>query len=490
MLPTSPKDKVRLLAQAKAHLGAGHPEAARKDLERLVLADPGQAEAQFLLSRLAYDAAETEACLKHLDAALSAAPGNATLWFAAAQRYEALGRAEDALAAYDRAAALTPKDLKAKVERARFLQVLGRFDEAETAFRKLLRRNPEDPELYRVFLGAKQLRKGDPLIRQMLQLWKHPRLNDTGRMHLGFALAKGMEEIGETGKVFGFLARANAAQRKAAPYDRTAREAEWQATLAAQDLPDYATSGDPMSLRPVFITGMPRSGTTLTEQIIARHSAVSAGGELGHALKQAVALFGQGQDMTPLADIPAGALSDWAQRYQRLAHRDTGRESGVVTDKSIQSHMILGLIRHGMPGAKIVVVHRDPRDIALSIYKNHFRLGTHRYANDLADIADEIRRFRRSIAHWRARLPQGTLLEMRYEDLVGDPESNARRLVAHAGLDWEDACLTSHKAEGAVQTLSLAQVRKPIHTGRREAWRKFEAELQPFIEAWGDEPWD
>jgi hypothetical protein len=234
---------------------------------------------------------------------------------------------------------------------------------------------------------------------------------------------------------------------------------------------------------------MPRSGTTLVEQIVASHDTARAGGEMGHALRLAFRHFVKAGRVTPLRDLGPADLAHYAADYLALARRDTQATAGVITDKSIQTHMIFGLVRRALAGARIVIVHRDPRDIALSIYKTPFRLGTHRYSNDLADIADEIKRFRRSVAHWRERMPSA-LHEVRYEDLVADPEPQARALIAAAGLDWQDACLSFHERGGAVRTLSVAQVRQPIHAGRREAWRKFEAQLQPFIDAWGDEPWD
>ena len=183
------------------------------------------------------------------------------------------------------------------------------------------------------------------------------------------------------------------------------------------------------------------------------------------------------------------AIPRFADRYRALVRRDCGHDDPVVTDKAIMSHLIIGLLHRALPEARFVVVHRDPRDIALSIYRNHFALGTHTYSCDLSDIAFVIKAVRRNVQHWKRALP-GVIHEVRYEDLVSDPEPQARALIAAAGLEWEDQCLSFHEKKGAVQTLSLAQVRQPLHAGRREAWRRYEAQLQPFIDAWGDEPWD
>lgn len=489
MLPATPDQKKALFQQARAHRAAGHTAAAIADLKRLLLAQPAQAELHLELSHAAFDHGDAAQSLAALDKALELAPQNPKLWMIAAARFQHLRLTDRALGAYDRAIALEPANPAPRVEKARYQQILGQFDLADKAFRALLKRYPEETEIYRIALGARKLGKGDPLIRQMLGLWKDPRLNDHGRIALGYALAKAMEDTGVTDKVFGFLHQANAAQRRMAPYDPAARRAEWQHEIASQDCLLTTPVAESCALTPVFICGLPRSGTTLAEQIIGAHSSATAGGEMGHALFKAVQMLGRDKQLLPLRDLPAARLADWASAVMRLTMRDSGVQAGVVTDKAIQTHRIFGLIRHALPGARLIVVHRDPRDMALSIYKNHFATGSHRYANALADIAGEIRMFRDSIAHWKARLP-GVIHEVRYEDLVSDPEHQARALVAAAGLDWEGGCLRFHETAGAVQTLSLAQVRQPIHAGRRAAWRSYETELKSFLDAWGDAPWD
>lgn len=476
-------------ARALTQIEKGQLAPAEGTLKALLLPTKGAAEIHFHLARIAEARGDTHAQIRELQRALEKKPAEKILLHAAIEAHSRLGNTDAVLGLHDRLIALEPQSYQPRGEKAVYLQHVGRFDEAEKILRALLKRVPRDGEIYRVLGSGRKMPKGDPLIETMLGLWKDDQLPDASRMHLGFALAKAMEEIGETSKVFGYLNKANALQRKLAPFDPEERDAEWRAFLDAQETDDYATLGSEQSPRAVFVTGMPRSGTTLVEQIIASHSEAHAGGEMGHALKQAVMHFGPAHKMAPLAKLSSTKLGRWAEAYTRLVRRDTGQTGGVVTDKSIQTHMVFGLIARGLPGARLIVVHRDPRDTALSIYKNHFKLGTHRYATDLADIADAIKMFRRSVAHWKARIPD-RIHEVRYDDLVADPDPNARALVDAAGLEWEDACLNFHTSKQNVKTLSLMQVRQPIHAGRREAWRKYKTELAPFIEAWGDEPWD
>ena len=490
MPPTSNTDRATLTAKGRQLFQQGHFAEAGALFSQALDLDPGYAEARIFLSHVAFETGNRDGCLKHLETVANQMANAPKAWLALADRYRHFGMRDQALSAYDKAIALDPKATGLRAERAHYQQTLGEFKAAESTLIKLIKRHPTDAELYRLLSISRKPRKGDPILRQMLALWKDPRLNDHGRMNLGYALAAAMEGLGEPTRVFRYLDAANAAQGRLAPYNAKERADIIAQTLAAQEGADFAPVGDSMTLRPVFVVGMPRSGTTLVEQIIASHSLATTGGEMGHALRRARLHFGPSNTMTPLAKTTPAALTAWAKDFQTLATRDTSATTGVVTDKAMQTEQIFGLIRRGMPGARLIVVHRDPRDIALSIYRNHFNLGDHRYANALADIAAAIKAFRATIAHWRARLPHDALFEIRYEDLVADPEPQARALVAAAGLDWEDACLSFHENRTTVQTLSLAQVRQPIHAGRRQAWRKYEADMQPFIDAWGDDPWD
>ena len=194
---------------------------------------------------------------------------------------------------------------------------------------------------------------------------------------------------------------------------------------------------------------------------------------------QALQSLGIAATYQGLNDItsPAGKIGGAAQKRLGTQAR--------FTDKSIQSYLMTGLIRQAIPGARIIVVRRDPRDVALSIYKNVFAEGTHRYAYDLKDLAHYCSVFLRVLDYWRDRLPGG-FEEIRYEDLVADPEPQIRALVSAAGLYWEDSCLETGTTSGRVRTLSIYQVRQPIYASSRRAWERHAEEMAPFITAMGD----
>ncbi|SFP99892.1 Sulfotransferase family protein [Roseivivax halotolerans] len=472
-----------------AALQAGRLGEARKILAALDLERPNQPEILFQLSRLAHLEGDAKGRARYLKNALAAKPNEPALLTEAAEAFARADLPKDALSAHDRLIAAAPSQIKPKADKALYLQRLGRFDEAEDIFRKLLAKHPREGSLYRMFFATSKLDAGDPALPALRKALNNPAVTGEARIQGHFAMAKALFDQGEGPRAFEELDRANKLQRKAAPYDDAARRAEQLAIRAAQEGVDLTPIGSTPEPRPVFVTGLPRSGTTLAEQIIGAHSEATAGGELAHALRLVWTSFVTEGRMAPLRKASDAQIRDLARAYTMMVRRDTGARSGVVTDKSIQTHLIYGFLSKALPGARFIVIHRDPRDIALSIYRNHFATGTHRYANDLGDIAGVIKDFRASIAYWKGRLGD-RIVEFRYEDLVSDPEPQARALVEAAGLDWEDACLRFHESGGAVKTLSVAQVREPIHAGRRAAWTKHEAELAPFIKAWGDDPWD
>lgn len=479
--------------QAQALIRNRQAEKAVPILRGLLLATGQAPQVNFQLSRALDRMGDTKGAANAIRAALDKMPNDKTLIEAGIPMLSRDGDNQRVLDLHDRRIAAEPDNIDHKAQKALFLQQIGEIAAGNKILRDELKKQPRAVDLYRMIVVAEKLRKGDPLIREMKRLWLPEKMKDHALMSLGFALAKAHEDIGETDKVFAYLDAANAAQGRMHPAsDPDGVRGESDRLLALQDYRDDAGPTEVDSgTWPIFVVGMPRSGTTLIDQIIGAHSKVTSGGELAHALRQHRNVMSEtkGGPLRPLSEVPQEALDRYSDTYMMLMRRDTGATEGAITDKAMNAQRIFGQIAKATPSARFIVVHRDPRAIALSIYKNHFTPGTHTYATSLPLIAEQIKLFRDQVAYWRERLPN-RIHEVHYEDLVADPEPQTRALIAACGLDWEDACLSFHDSIGTVKTLSIAQVRQPINAARREAWRQYEKELAPFIEAWGDTPWD
>src|SRR5690606_18247052 len=211
---------------------------------------------------------------------------------------------------------------------------------------------------------------------------------------------------------------------------------------------------------PIFVTGMPRSGTTLIEQIIASHSSVTGAGEIGECARAAQVLITDPKNPMKMHPPAMDEIAGLGRRFETFI-RERFPESDRITDKSIQTYMYLGLVKLALPKSRFVIVRRDPRDNLLSIYKNKFPDDTHLYAYDQRDLAKFYGTFVDMIDFWRERVPDW-FYEVQYEDLVANPEEETRKLIAACGLEWEDACLSFHENKRKVETLSVYQVRQPI----------------------------
>ena len=341
---------------------------------------------------------------------------------------------------------------------------------------------PRATELYRMLLIGEKLAADDPLIARMQALFDDPGLTDAARAELGFALAKAMEDSGRHDRVFTYLRPANRLLHQAAPYDMDRRKRfirQVQAACAGFDLPEAPAAG---GFAPIFVTGLPRSGTTLVEQILASHSQVTGGGELGLAWAALHdTLRREDGSLRPWTEVSGADLANVAaQVEQAMRARHPGADR--ITDKGVRSYTLIGPILAAFPAARMVVVNRDPRDTLLSIYRNRFEPGQHLYGNDLATLGRYYRLYEEIMAFWRETLP-GRFHEIAYEDLIAAPEAETRRLVQACGLDWEDACLDFHRNRRQVHTLSVHQVRQPIYQGSVGAWKRYEAELGELFQA-------
>ncbi|WP_413874042.1 tetratricopeptide repeat-containing sulfotransferase family protein [Albidovulum sp.] len=462
---------------------AGRPEVALLLLERAIVAGVDAAPLHMAIgnahTRLK-NHARAEAAHER---AVRASKGKSSQAIALlAQAQARLGKDDIAMAGYNRALELDPDSAVATGGKATLLQTFGEFEEAEALFRRGFELDPTNGENYRAFITSHKTRPGDPVIDLMLQRHEDPRLPVTDRMNLGFAIAKALEDVKEYDRVFRYLDEANALMRKAAPYDINLRIEHVELTKAAFDGFDWHGTEieGTTDFAPIFVTGMPRSGTTLIEQIIASHSTVHGAGEVGECARSAQLLLAEGKNarhMSRLAPAEIAGLGHSFEAYIRARFPDAPR----ITDKSIQSYMYMGLMKLALPKSRFVVVQRDPRDNLFSIYKNKFPDDAHLYAYDQRDLAKYYDTFVDMIEFWRERVPDW-FYEVQYEELVANPEEETRKLIAACGLEWEDACLSFHENKRKVATLSVYQVRQPISKASVELWQRYEKDLKPMLD--------
>lgn len=396
-----------------------------------------------------------------------------------AEKLELEGELTAAEALVEELLATDPDNIACLTMRGQHRQNAGDLEGAEGDFLKAIDQGGDASGAIRAYVGGKKIRPGDPILPILETRLADLSLPGSSRAALSFAMAKALEDLGEYGAVFGHLNRANRLMRAAFPYRF---EADLDAARAlARGYLDLSGRPPPSGCAqdaPIFVSGLPRSGTTLVETVLSAHSRVTAGGEMPF-LVRALHL--------PIAQaaldgaLPGPAFATAGQRYITAARRRSGA-GDLFTDKAISTFSRVGQAALALPNARFLMLRRDPRDVGLSIYRNMFPPGRQLYAGDLADIGRYIRLYDAMQALWLDALP-GRVHVVDYEALTQEPEPHIRALVAAAGLDWEDGCLEPHKATRRVSTLSFAQVRQPIYRSSVAAWKRYETELEPLLEA-------
>lgn len=473
-----------LVNYASALNRLNHPEAAMVLLDRATAAGVDAAplhlaigNAQMRLKNYARAEAAFHTALDQTGGAATEAIGMI------AQAQARQGKDAEALENYNVALARDP-DLPVAVSgKAALLQEFGEFEEAEPLFRRAMELDPDNGETARIFIASYKTKPDDPIIPWMEQRFADRRLTVTDRMNFGFALAKALEDTKAYDRVFRYLDAANGMMWDMYPHKMAQRRRvieETKAIYRGFDWSGPAIEGA-TDYAPIFVTGMPRSGTTLIEQIISSHSTVTGAGEVGEAAQMAHRFMAAGKEARPLVSVPQAEIAGLGRDMEALFRR-LHPEAERVTDKSIQSYMHLGLIRLAMPKARFVVVRRDPRDNLLSIYKNKFPDDTHQYAYNQVELARYYGTFVEMIDFWRSEVPDW-FYEVQYEELVANPEEETRKLIAACGLEWEDACLSFHENKRKVATLSVYQVRQPISSASVALWQRYEKDLKPMLDA-------
>jgi tetratricopeptide (TPR) repeat protein len=438
------------------------------------------------LGRLYLDLDLIELALPPLTRALSINPRlGETLW-AIGEYYRDLGKAEKGLPYLDKALKIEPDNVMVKSARGESLEALGRADEAKKVFDSLLKVPRLKPiSLFRLSQIGKP-KTDSPLFTEAQASLESPDYSDGERSRLHSALAHLHENSGDYARAFEQFERANLTQNLT--FDIGNYRA-WVDLLIQALTPAFFAKrrdvGHPSDL-PVFVVGMPRSGTTLTEQIIASHPEAGGAGELGRLRRFAQRLdyqknppkFGETFDalgkkkILELADNFVDLLKFHAPGVRR------------VVDKMPHNFETLGFIALLFPNARVIHCRRNPADTCWSCYQNRLN-SSHAYSKDLTTLGLYYREYMRLMEHWRKVLPI-PIYESRYEELTSEPEASVRKLLDYVGLSWNPACLEFYKGGATVSTISRQQVRQPVYRSSVERWRRYEKQLAPLIEALGD----
>jgi hypothetical protein len=310
-------------------------------------------------------------------------------------------------------------------------------------------------------------------------------LSPTDRVHLDFALAKALADLKEHRRSFEHLLRGNAGKRATIPYDEAAAMALFdriEATFTPELIAAQSGLGDPSGV-PIFVLGMPRSGTTLVEQILASHPLVHGAGELKTFNDVVDTVRGPDGAVAPFPEfVPALEAAPirmigahYLAQIQALAPK-----ASHITDKMPSNYYFAGLIHLALPNARIIHTMRDPVDTCISCFSKLFT-AEQNHTYDLGELGRYYRRYQELMTHWRRVLPAGRILDVRYEDVVADLEGQARHMIAHCGLEWDPRCLAFHATERPVRTASATQVRRPIYRSAIGRWRVYEEFLAPLL---------
>jgi tetratricopeptide (TPR) repeat protein len=363
---------------------------------------------------------------------------------------------------------------------------LGRMGPAEAEMRRALSMSPDNIPYHLSFAAAHKYQAGDEHLAELEVLAARAgEMSDADQAHLHFALAKAYEDVGAKDLGFEQQRLGNQAKRRTFEYDEAALLAQIE-RIKAVFSPKFVSSlkrGYKMADGPIFILGMMRSGSTLVEQILASHPQVFGAGELTLFRQALNAVSGQKPYPEAIPSMSAGTIDAVGLAYQQRLRREAP-DSARITDKYLHNFLYCGLIALAMPQARIIHTVRDPVDTCLSIYSKMFT-GHHPYAYDLAELGRYHRAYQSLMDHWRQVLPEGAMIDLRYEEVVDDLEGQARRLLDHCDLPWDDAVLAFHNTDRAVRTASATQVRQPLYKSSVGRWRPPTELLRPLTEALG-----
>lgn len=458
-----------LCAQALSQLG--RTEEAEAAVGRAIALAPRLARNYNLRGLLRNRLGLTDAALADFEAALTLDPNNVETLVNISLPLARLTRHDEALSTAQRAVMLAPDHIGAHLRLAETWVEAGQSAEARAEYHAVLGLEPQNAEAIEQLATLQDREENGALLTIARAALKHAPAHSPDRAGLNFALARIAQQAGDSDGEARHLADANREMARALPYDAGADSALTDRIIGYFPLPPDPAVAE--AVTPIYVLGLPRSGTTLAEAILAAHPAVKGLGEQIAAGRALMPLIEAGEPIGP------EALEQLRQTEKRL-HPPLPEGCRAFVDKMPENYRLLGFLLAAHPEARIIHLTRDPRDVALSMWRGRFAGSALSYTYDLKAMAHRFNLYARLMAFWHAEFP-GRILDLSYEEMTGDVEAASRRLAEFCGLDWVPAMARPNETQAAVLTMSATQLRQPVHRQSVGKWRAQAEALAPFI---------
>lgn len=481
----SSQQNIRLQQAIHAH-SSGNLGLAEAEYRALIADKAGAPQLYCNLAQICAQTARRNEAMSLWKKALAIDPRFLEARMNLADSYQQAGKIEQAIRYYERIISDHRNFVVAKYLLANLLKAQGKFSQAAEYYQQIMIQQADYTQAHLTYSGIHKYKtKTDPHIDLMLELYQKNDLKDENRIHLTFALAKAFEDIEDYPRAFKYLATGNDLRCKELDYHIESDVKLIQNIIQAfsrealSNLHVDANESD----KPIFIVGMPRSGTSLVEKIISSHSDVYAAGELDYMFTLGTRLF-----LKKTSDFQFNTLNSYSKStFESVAQiylekiNLLNNQVGHITDKMPFNMMMIGLIKIALPNAKIIHCVRDARDTCLSIFKQNFTTGNYRFAYHLKTVAQFHNQYKMLMKHWHEVLP-GEIYDISYESLTQNPEPEIRKLLAACDLEWQESCLAFDKSASIVKTASAYQVRQPMYTSSVMLWEKYREFLGPLLE--------
>ena len=432
------------------------------------------------LGLIALSQGQLDNALKSLEWAVAYNPEYAEAHNSLGAAFQELNQFEKAMNSFNKAVTLNPQYSKGLLNMAIISEIMNLPDEASEYYEKVLTLEPNYAEAYRNQSRTKKYKKNDPQIAQMQSIYSNDKLGISDKVQINFALAKVNEDLGNQKDFFKHLNEGNRLRKKELNYSfkESKNFHSSLVRLFSKDKPKINKSSlNPLDIRPIFIVGMPRSGTSLVEQIISSHHSVHGAGELNNFKNVAT------PSLTNYIDNLINTINEddllSIRRNYIKSLTDLSVDEKIITDKMPVNFRLVGLILTAIPEAKIIHLKRDPIATCWSNYKHYFANGNG-FTYNQDDLANFFVLYQEIMEFWHKTFPS-KIYDISYERLTTHQEDETHKLLKYCELDWDNNCLNFHKNTRAVITASASQVRQKMYQGSSDAWKKYEKFLQPLI---------